>query len=168
MPTKEPIADGHACGFSGSNSFMHNSLDSKFISEPLMNIPSLKEGSSDWCSPPNHTIGSGSDRVHSEEDSDPFDNLQLKGFSKLAGRNEANSSRRAFEAFVGTLTRTKESISRATRLALDCAKHGIAGEVRPCKLITLSLEACFIVVCLGRQFCITPHGFIANIYCLYL
>ncbi|TKW36225.1 hypothetical protein SEVIR_2G426600v4 [Setaria viridis] len=129
MPTKELIADEHARGFSRSNSFMHNSLDSKFISEPLVNIPSLKEGSSDWCSPPNHTIGSGSDRVHSEEDSGPFDNLQFKGLNKLAGRNEANSSRRAFEAFVGTLTRTKESISRATRLALDCAKHGIAGEV---------------------------------------
>jgi hypothetical protein len=70
--------------------------------------------------------------------------------NKLAGRHEANSSRRAFEAFVGTLTRTKESISRATRLALDCAKHGIAGEVRPCELFTLILEACcFIVVYLG-------------------
>jgi len=152
MPTKELVADGHACGFSQSNSFTHSSLDSKFVSEPLLNIPSLKEGSSDQCSPSNHTIRSALDRVHTEEDSGmiPFDNLQPKGLDKLAGRHEANSSRRAFEAFVGTLTRTKESISRATRLALDCAKHGIAGEVRPCELFTLISEACcFIVVYLG-------------------
>ncbi|KAG2638760.1 protein HUA2-LIKE 3-like isoform X5 [Panicum virgatum] len=131
MPTKELVADGHACGFSQSNSFTHSSLDSKFVSEPLLNIPSLKEGSSDQCSPSNHTIRSASDRVHTEEDIGmiPFDNLQPKGLNKLAGHHEANSARRAFEAFVGTLTRTKESISRATRLALDCAKHGIAGEV---------------------------------------
>ena len=152
MPTKELVADGHACGFSQSNSFTHSSLDSKFVSKPLLNIPSLKEGSSDQCSPSNHTIRSASDRVHTEEDIGmiPFDNLQPKGLNKLAGHHEANSARRAFEAFVGTLTRTKESISRATRLALDCAKHGIAGEVRPCELFTLISEACcFIVVYLG-------------------
>ncbi|CAN6185412.1 unnamed protein product, partial [Urochloa humidicola] len=127
MPTKELVAGGHPRGFSQSNPFMNSSLDSKFISEPL--VSSLKEGSSDRCSPSNQTIGSASDRVHTEEDSGtiPFDNLEPEGLNKLAG--EANSSRRAFEAFVGTLTRTKESISRATRLALDCAKHGIAGEV---------------------------------------
>ena len=148
MPTKELVADGHACGFSQSNSFTHSSLDSKFVSEPLLNIPSLKEGSSDQCSPSNHTIRSASDRVHTEEDIGmiPFDIHQPKGLNKLAGHHEANSARRAFEAFVGTLTRTKESISRATHLALDCAKHGIAGEVRPCELFTLILEACCFIV----------------------
>lgn len=136
MPTEELVADGHAHIFSQSNSFMDSSLDSKFASEPLVNIPSLKEGSSSWCSPSNPLIRSASNRVHTEQDNDeiPFDNLQPEGLTKLAGHNEAHSSRRAFEACVGTLTRTKESISRATRLALDCAKHGIAGEVRPCKL----------------------------------
>lgn len=141
VPTKELVADGHAPGFSRSNSFMHCSLNSKFLSEPLENLPSLKEGSSDRCSP-------ASDRIHTEQDSGdiPFYD-RPNGLNKLAGRNEANSSRRAFEVFVGTLTRTKESISRATRLALDCAKHGIAGEVRPCTRFTLTLEAfCFIVV----------------------
>ncbi|KAG0546115.1 hypothetical protein BDA96_02G419900 [Sorghum bicolor] len=129
MPTEELVADGHAHIFSQSNSFIDSSLDSKFASEPLVNIPSLKEGSSSWCSPSNHSIRSASDRIHTEQDSGeiPFDNLQQEGL--LAGCNEAHSSRRAFEACVGTLTRTKESISRATRLALDCAKHGIAGEV---------------------------------------
>jgi hypothetical protein len=50
----------------------------------------------------------------------------------IAGSSEASAARKAFEAFVGTLTRTKENIARATRLAIECAKHGIAREVRPC------------------------------------
>jgi hypothetical protein len=78
----------------------------------------------------------------------------------LAGCSESHSSRRAFEACVGTLTRTKESISRATRLALDCAKHGIAGEVRPCKLFTLILEACCFTVVYLR---LISHGFIITV-----
>lgn len=139
MPTEDLVADGSAHIFSQTNSFIHRSLDSKFASGPLVNIPSLKEGSSSWRSPSNNSIRSASDRVHTEQDSGeiPFDNLQPKGLTKLAGHSEAHSSRRAFEACVGTLTRTKESISRATRLALDCAKHGIAGEVGPCKVFTL-------------------------------
>ncbi|KAG9457411.1 hypothetical protein H6P81_001919 [Aristolochia fimbriata] len=36
---------------------------------------------------------------------------------------------KSFEDVIGTLTRTKESIGRATRLAMDCAKHGLASEV---------------------------------------
>lgn len=132
VPREELVADGRDHIFSQSNSSLDNSLDSKFISESLVNIPSLKEGSSSWCSPSNCLIRSASDRVHAEQDSGKIllDNLQQPNvLNKLAGRTGANSSRRAFEAFVGTLTRTKESISRATRLALDCAKHGIAGEV---------------------------------------
>lgn len=34
-----------------------------------------------------------------------------------------------FEAMLGTLTRTKESIGRATRIAIDCAKFGNAAKV---------------------------------------
>ncbi|XP_027353414.1 protein HUA2-LIKE 2-like [Abrus precatorius] len=34
-----------------------------------------------------------------------------------------------FEAMLGTLTRTKESIGRATRIAIDCGKFGIATKV---------------------------------------
>ncbi|WVZ57004.1 hypothetical protein U9M48_007452 [Paspalum notatum var. saurae] len=46
---------------------------------------------------------------------------------KLAGQDEANAARRSFRDFLSTLTRTKESIARATRLAIECAKCGIAG-----------------------------------------
>jgi len=34
-----------------------------------------------------------------------------------------------FEAMLATLTRTKETIGRATRIAIDCAKFGIATKV---------------------------------------
>jgi len=42
---------------------------------------------------------------------------------------EANVARRSFEALLSTLFRTKDSIGRATRVAIDCAKYGIAREV---------------------------------------
>ncbi|CAN0909108.1 ENHANCER OF AG-4 protein 2 [Linum grandiflorum] len=47
----------------------------------------------------------------------------------LSGGTEAAVSRDAFEGMIETLSRTKESIGRATRLAVDCAKYGIANEV---------------------------------------
>ncbi|KAK7264122.1 hypothetical protein RJT34_31726 [Clitoria ternatea] len=47
----------------------------------------------------------------------------------LSGGTEAAVAREAFEGMIETLSRTKESIGRATRLAIDCAKYGIANEV---------------------------------------
>ena len=48
----------------------------------------------------------------------------------LSGGTEAAVARDAFEGMIETLSRTKESIGRATRLAIDCAKYGISSEVR--------------------------------------
>lgn len=47
----------------------------------------------------------------------------------LSGGTEAAIARDAFEGMLETLSRTKESIGRTTRLAIDCAKYGIANEV---------------------------------------
>ncbi|OVA12095.1 PWWP domain [Macleaya cordata] len=47
----------------------------------------------------------------------------------LSGGTEAAVARDAFEGMIETLSRTKESIGRATRHAIDCAKYGIASEV---------------------------------------
>ncbi|KAL3613768.1 RPR [Castilleja foliolosa] len=49
--------------------------------------------------------------------------------SSLSGDTEAAVARDAFEGMLETLSRTKESIGRATRLAIDCAKYGITNEV---------------------------------------
>lgn len=131
MPMKELIAAAHARRLSQPTSFIDSVLDSNVIS-PSANIPSAKEGSGGRCSPSNNnTIRSASDRVHTQQNSGTilFDDMEQKSLNKLPGHDEARSARRAFENFLGTLTRTKECIARATRLALDCAKHGIAGEV---------------------------------------
>lgn len=49
---------------------------------------------------------------------------------KSVGKHgEANVALLSFEAMLGTLTRTKESIGRATRVAIDCAKFGVAAKV---------------------------------------
>ncbi|GMH10906.1 hypothetical protein Nepgr_012747 [Nepenthes gracilis] len=55
--------------------------------------------------------------------------LQAASVGSLSGGTEAAVARDAFEGMIETLSRTKESIGRATRLAVDCAKYGIANEV---------------------------------------
>nr|XP_016489139.1 PREDICTED: protein HUA2-LIKE 2-like isoform X1 [Nicotiana tabacum] len=57
---------------------------------------------------------------------------------KLSSRGEANVALGSFEATLGILTRTKESIGRATRVALDCAKFGFASKV--VEIIAQNLE----------------------------
>lgn len=131
MPMKELIAVAQARRFSRSTSFPDNFLNAKYIPETVVDTPAFKEGSQKQLSPLNRIIRSTStnDNIHSRS---PFDSQQQKNLSKLTGHDEANAARKAFGSFLGTLTRTKENIARATRLAIECAKHGIAGEVRPC------------------------------------
>ncbi|KAK4769179.1 hypothetical protein SAY86_027329 [Trapa natans] len=45
------------------------------------------------------------------------------------GGTEADAARDTFEGMIETLSRTKDSIGRATRHAIDCARFGIANEV---------------------------------------
>ncbi|KAK9106329.1 hypothetical protein Syun_022340 [Stephania yunnanensis] len=61
----------------------------------------------------------------------------------LSGGTEAAVARDAFEGMIETLSRTKESIGRATRLAIDCAKYGIASEVIELLIRKLEGEASF-------------------------
>ncbi|KAL8160647.1 hypothetical protein V2J09_002184 [Rumex salicifolius] len=49
--------------------------------------------------------------------------------NKSSNSSEVKSALASFETTLGTLSRTKESISRATRIAVDCAKFGVAIEV---------------------------------------
>jgi hypothetical protein len=141
MPMKKLIVVAQARRFSRSTSFPDNFLNAKYIPETSINIPS-KEVPHRQLSPSNRIIRStsGNDNVNSRS---PFDNIQQK---KLAAHG-ANAARRSFKDFLSTLTRTKESISRATRLAMECAKFGIAGEVRhsacPSFCFICSLKNCF-------------------------
>ncbi|XP_057527878.1 ENHANCER OF AG-4 protein 2 isoform X3 [Amaranthus tricolor] len=63
--------------------------------------------------------------------------------STLSGGTEAAVARDAFEGMIETLSRTKESIGRATRLAIDCAKYGIANEVVELLIHKLESESNF-------------------------
>ncbi|CAA6654129.1 unnamed protein product [Spirodela intermedia] len=56
-------------------------------------------------------------------------NQNEKTLNKSMTHAEASAARKSFESLVSTLSRTKESIGRATRVAIDCVKYGIAGEV---------------------------------------
>ncbi|GFP82019.1 hua2-like protein 2 [Phtheirospermum japonicum] len=50
--------------------------------------------------------------------------------NKLTGKSSSNPElMSSFEAIIRSLTRTKESIGRATRIAIDCAKSGSATKV---------------------------------------
>lgn len=61
----------------------------------------------------------------------------------LSGDTEAAIARDTFEGMLETLSRTKESIGRASRHAIDCAKYGIAGEVVELIVRRLENEASF-------------------------
>lgn len=52
-----------------------------------------------------------------------------KSMGKWSNFAEASAALTSFEAMLGMLTRTKESIGRATRIAIDCAKFGLASKV---------------------------------------
>lgn len=63
---------------------------------------------------------------------------------------DAAIARDALEGMIETLSRTKESIGRATRHAIECSKYGIAGEV-----LSLSL----------KDYC--PSALLLHHYCPY-
>ncbi|KAJ9543359.1 hypothetical protein OSB04_023066 [Centaurea solstitialis] len=63
---------------------------------------------------------------------------KTKQTSKWSTMSEANAALASFEASLAALTRTKKTIDRATRIAIDCAKFGIA--VKVVETIARSLE----------------------------
>ncbi|KAE9593406.1 hypothetical protein Lal_00029018 [Lupinus albus] len=72
-----------------------------------------------------------------------FGSVQRGLGGSLSGGTEAAVARDAFEGMIETLSRTKESIGRATRLAIDCAKYGIANEVVELLILKLENETSF-------------------------
>ncbi|WOL01807.1 hypothetical protein Cni_G10524 [Canna indica] len=134
-PMKELIAAAQAKRtLSHSTSFSHNYFDSKAFPDAIMSPSQVHKGdfSRNGSSPNssgNHT-STIDDRIHAIQNGNtsPQIGLQLKGTNRY-NHAEANAARRTFEALLCTLSRTKDSIGRATRLAMDCGKYGMAGEV---------------------------------------
>ncbi|KAK9691403.1 hypothetical protein RND81_09G194900 [Saponaria officinalis] len=81
--------------------------------------------------------------VSEESEEKGFSLVHNSGGSTLSGGTEAAVARDAFEGMIETLSRTKESIGRATRLAIDCAKYGIANEVVDLLIRKLENESSF-------------------------
>ncbi|CAJ1933850.1 unnamed protein product [Sphenostylis stenocarpa] len=85
---------------------------------------------------------------HNQLDADEIEDRRVDSGQRgvggsLSGGTEAAVSRDAFEGMIETLSRTKESIGRATRLAIDCAKYGIANEVVELLIRKLENETSF-------------------------
>lgn len=135
-PIKDLIAAAHAKRFlSRSTSICDSVIDGKIAADAVVS-PTLinKEDSSGRGSPSNpmfyHRPASDDETCYLQNGSrTPLNGSSRKGYSKYTNHSEVNAARRLFESLLCTLSRTKESIGRATRLAIDCAKYGIAGEV---------------------------------------
>lgn len=96
------------------------------------------------ASPSTHVNQSTAQQLDTEEVEEKRVNSgHTAGGGSLSGGTEAAVARDAFEGMIETLSRTKESIGRATRLAIDCAKHGISSEVVELLIQKLESEPSF-------------------------
>lgn len=103
------------------------------------------------ASPPNTSIcnnivistSDNSNLLENSEYCSPEKPKQHTG-SKWSTISEANAVLTSFEESIRALTRTKKSIDRATRLAIDCAKFGIAVKVI-IRLFSLAILICIYV-----------------------
>lgn len=66
---------------------------------------------------------------------------QTKTLEKGGNTGEAFATMASFESAIGKLTRTKETINRATRLAIDGLKHGFANKVMDIIVQKLEMES---------------------------
>ncbi|KAE9595350.1 putative PWWP domain-containing protein [Lupinus albus] len=83
-------------------------------------------------------------QLDSEENEDRrVGSVQRAVEGSLSGSTEAAVALEAFEGMIETLSRTKESIGRTTRLAIDCAKYGVANEVVELLIRKLESETSF-------------------------
>ncbi|KAM7253972.1 hypothetical protein ACFE04_031654 [Oxalis oulophora] len=67
--------------------------------------------------------------------------LEPKYLGKGSNYAEGRAVLSSFETVLGSLTRTKESIARATRMAIDCAKFGASAEAVEILVRNLEIES---------------------------
>lgn len=92
----------------------------------------------------------GTQIADEEENSYTFVTHRPTFMGKWSDYSEAHTALTSFEALLGSLTRTKESIGRATRMAIDCVKFGVSAKVGNCyiTLVFYRLSGESIIVCL--------------------
>ncbi|KAF2314899.1 hypothetical protein GH714_037109 [Hevea brasiliensis] len=81
------------------------------------------------CSSPNHLHQKTTLCTSIDEKNESVVPQRPKSVGKWNNYAEAHSCLSSFEGILGSLTRTKESIGRATRIAIDCAKFGVSSKV---------------------------------------
>ncbi|OMP04990.1 Tudor/PWWP/MBT superfamily protein [Corchorus olitorius] len=97
--------------------------------------------SNGYCSPnihSSHNKSLYSSVADDEGKADTAASERPKSVSKCNNYTEAHVALASFENTLGSLTRTKESIARATRIAIDCAKFGVSAKVL--EIVARSLE----------------------------
>nr|GEU56298.1 hypothetical protein [Tanacetum cinerariifolium] len=128
---------------SHSSVIIEDSLSHKTVSGTLASpLPTDGLDSSARVSPRNTTISNMTTSDNStlpENTSSPAVNEKPKPTGNWSIISEGNAALTSFEASLAALTRTKKTIDRSTRLAIDCAKFGIA--VKVVETIARSLEA---------------------------
>lgn len=81
------------------------------------------------CSSPNHLHQKTTVCTSIDEKIESVMTQRPKSVGKWSNYAEAHASLSSFEGIIRSLTRTKESIGRATRIAIDCAKFGVSAKV---------------------------------------
>ncbi|GMI76074.1 hypothetical protein HRI_001276700 [Hibiscus trionum] len=97
--------------------------------------------SNGYCSPNVQSRSNKSLSVSIADDDGKADSVvseRPKSVGKCSNQSEAHAALSSFENTLAVLTRTKESIARATRIAIDCAKFGVSAKV--VEIITRNLE----------------------------
>lgn len=140
---KEPSSESFPNGYSGDGVGVHSSpcltdAGNSLAQASPFNTSSGRLSTSDnssfiqnngSCSPDVHLFHkTGSHPSFTEEEKS--ESLSSRRPKSVGRYPESNSALSSFEALLGSLTRTKESIGRATRLAVDCAKIGACSKVQ--------------------------------------
>ena len=91
----------------------------------------------------------------------------------LSGSIEVAVARETLEGMIETLSRNKESIGRATRLAINCAKYGIASEVSQYHellffSLSIILSSLSVVGCHSASYLIDTNWFFLLLFLLLL
>lgn len=125
---------------SRSTSFSNTVEEGKAIPHSLVNYI---EDSSEQGSPsiPSATHGAPCDDRSQTSPNSSSPALHQKDADIPTEHAEVEAARKAFEVSLHILSRTKDSIGRATQLAIECAKYGIAGEVIELLLRNLERES---------------------------
>ena len=81
--------------------------------------------------------------AYATEEHEPIASPEIFPVDVRNDATEASVARDALEGMLETLSKTRESIGRATRLAINCAQYGIFNEVWCCLFLSCGILSSF-------------------------